>query len=319
MPLEKPSSNFLQIPRNIPYLAWSLPRRAPPLFHEHIKSNHLESGEENVNKTNNGEAIPSTTDMLSQPPPPPIKSDTLPTISVTRMGPRRMCDFPWYDKEVIDSASEYILCDEVNRSETMSEGRSGEWVAVEDEVEDGEKEKEVESGHRDLRGTFEISRLSVGKLQCGMEPEKPDSVESKLPQFPLKCSCESLKEKEPIFKSPHLSTDEEEGEVEEVESGRRDLRGTFEISRLSVEKVQYEMEPEKPDSIESTLPQFPLKCSCESVKEEKPTYNSPQIFTVDVEDAVCPTSPLSTRRRWFKRLRIRLRRIFLCYNAIEDD
>nr|CUU97763.1 hypothetical transcript [Hymenolepis microstoma] len=149
--------------------------------------------------------------------------------------------------------------------------------------------------------------------------EKPDSVESKLPQFPLKCSCESVKEEELTFKSPHLSTDEEEGEVEEVESGYRNLRGTFEISKLSCEKVQYEMEPEKPDSIESTLPQFPLKCSCESVKEEEPTSNSSQLSTVDAEDAVCATSPPSTRRWWFKGLRIRLRRLFLCYNAIEDD
>nr|CDS33051.1 hypothetical protein HmN_000086800 [Hymenolepis microstoma] len=234
MPLEKPTSSFIQLSRNIPSLAWSLPRRAPPLLHEDMTKKHLESKRESLTNMGDHETRPMTIGMLSEPPPPPIKSDSLPTISVTLMRSKRICDLPWYDKEIMGSEDQYILSDEVATSETNSERRVG--------------------------------------------------------------IC-----------------------LEEEESRRRDLQGTFEIKRLSVEKMQYGIQPEKPYSGASKLPQFLMECSCGSVEEEELTSNSSDLTTVDAEVAASATSPSTTRRQWFKGLRSRLRRFFLCCNGTEED
>ncbi|VDN97112.1 unnamed protein product [Rodentolepis nana] len=286
MPLEKPSSDFLEVTRSIPHLAWSLPRRAPPLVHEHMENSQLKSEGGSVSETKNEEAIPSMAEILSQPPPPPTKSDSLPTISVTRRGPRRMCDFPWLNEEVINSESEYVLADEVTTRGTMSEESGDEWVAEEEEEEEGageeveEKVEEIESRGRDLRGTFEIKRMSVDRLEYGMQPEKPDSIESALSPFLLNCSCESVEEDEPTSNSPHLSIVDSEGTM---------VCFVFNCLRMSDRsETLYEISYEW-------------------------LFRFPQL------DAVCATSSPSARRRLFKRLCTRLRRLFLCWRTTEDD
>ncbi|VDO12369.1 unnamed protein product [Rodentolepis nana] len=244
MPLEKPFSVFVHLPRDIPNLAWSFSKRTPSLLHEDGEKKDVESRGENIEKMKEGEIRPMTIAMPFEPPPPPIKSDSLPTISVTLMRSRRICDLPWYDREVMGSEAQYILYDEDATSETISERRGG--IRVEEE---GEEEVEVLSRRRDLRGTFEIKRLSDEKLEYGIEPEKTCLRESTLPHFILNCSCES----------------EEEDE------------------------------------------------------EEKLATNSPHPSTDDTEVAASITSPSTTRRQWFKGLRSRLRRIFLCCNIFDED
>ncbi|VDO06916.1 unnamed protein product [Rodentolepis nana] len=247
MPLEKPFSVFVHLPRDIPNLAWSFPKRTPSHLHEDGEKKDVESKGENIEKMKEDETRPTTIAMLFEPPPPPIKSDSLPTISVTLMRSRRICDLPWYDREVMGSEAQYVLYDdEEATSETICERGGG--VDVEEEKE----EEEEGSRRRDLRGTFEIKRLSDEKLEYGMEPEKTCLRESTLPHFILNCSCES----------------EEEEEKEE---------------------------------------------------KEVLTTNSPHPSIVDTEVAASNTSPPTTRRQWFKGLRSRLRRVFLCCNAIEED
>ncbi|VDN99547.1 unnamed protein product [Rodentolepis nana] len=114
---------------------------------------------------------------------------------------------------------------------------------------------------------------------------------------------------------------EKEKEQEEEEgTRRRDLRGTFEIKRLSDEKLEYGIEPEKTNSREFTLPHFLLNRSCESLEEEEeePSSDSADSTIVDTEVAASATSPPITHRQWFKGLRSRLRRFFLCCNTIEE-
>nr|CDS30775.2 hypothetical protein HmN_000312800 [Hymenolepis microstoma] len=197
-----------------------------------IEKKHLESKRKSVKRVKDHEARPTAITMLSEPPPPPIKSDSLPTISVTLMRSRRMCELPWYDKEVMGSEDQYIFSDEVALSETISERRGRSYV--------------------------------------------------------------------------------EEGV----------LRGTFKIKRRSVEEMQYGIQP---DLRESTLSHSLPMCSCESVKEEGLTSKSPHLKIVDAEGmkfrfvSNSATSPSTTRRQWFKGLRIRLRRFFLCCNGTEEN
>ncbi|KAM3185663.1 hypothetical protein ACTXT7_005920 [Hymenolepis weldensis] len=170
---------------------------------EHLKKNHFKSEGGNHKKCKDqrpldwvqektlctkdeGRSVGQTSaDMLSEPPPPPINSETLPTISVTRMRPRRMCAFLCNDTEVFDSESQHILSDEVNTSGTFVGSSGG------NSEEEGEGVEE--SRLSDLRGTYEIRRSNIKRLQHEIQslPEKPDSTEAALPQFLLRCSCES--------------------------------------------------------------------------------------------------------------------------------
>nr|CUU98138.1 hypothetical transcript [Hymenolepis microstoma]CUU98139.1 hypothetical transcript [Hymenolepis microstoma] len=99
-------------------------------------------------------------------------------------------------------------------------------------------------------------------------------------------------------------------------------RETFKIKRRSVEEMQHGIQP---DLRESTLSHSLPMCPCESVKEEGHTSNSPHLKIVDAEGmkfrflSNSATSPSTTRRQWFKGLRIRLRRFFLCCNGTEED
>ncbi|VDO15698.1 unnamed protein product [Rodentolepis nana] len=225
----------------------------------------VDSKGESIEKMKEGETRPTTIAMLFEPPPPPIKSDSLPTISVTLMRSRRICDLPWYDREVMGSEAQYVLYDdEEATSGTICERRGG----VDVEEDEDEEEEEEGSRRRDLRGTFEIKRLSDEKLEYGMEPEKTCLRESTLPHFILNCSCESEEE------------DEEEEKEEEEEL--------------------------------TTNSPHPSILDTEGMSSRLVT-NSLRIFSAST------TSPSTTRRQWFKGLRSRLRRVFLCCNAIEED
>ncbi|VDO06806.1 unnamed protein product [Rodentolepis nana] len=233
MPLEKPFSVFVHLPRDIPNLAWSFPKRTPSHLYADGEKKDVESKGENIEKMKEGETRPMTIAMLFEPPPPPIKTDSLPTISVTLMRSRRICDLPWYDKEVMGSEAQYIPCNEEATSETICERRGG--IRVEEKEE--EEEEEEGSRRRDLRGTFEIKRLSDEKLEYGMEPEKTCLRESTLPHFTLNFSCESEeeeKEEELTTNSPHPSTVDTEGmSLRSVSNSLRIcywLKGLFGIS-----------------------------------------------------------------------------------------
>ncbi|VUZ46453.1 unnamed protein product, partial [Hymenolepis diminuta] len=170
---EKSSPSFTQIPKNTSHLVWSVPRRVSSLHHEYLKKNNFKLEGGNYKKSKNQRPIDwvqektfrtkaggrtagqASDDILSESPPPPINSETLPTISVTRMRPRGMCAFLYNDTEVIDSESQHILTGEVNTSGTFAESSGG----------NSEEEGEEESRLSDLRGTYEIRRSNIKKLQ----------------------------------------------------------------------------------------------------------------------------------------------------------
>ncbi|VDO03925.1 unnamed protein product [Rodentolepis nana] len=112
---------------------------------------------------------------------------------------------------------------------------------------------------------------------------------------------------------------DDEATIETISEGRGGICVEEEEERMSVEKLDYGIEPEKMSLRESTQPQFLLKYSCESDEKDELTTNSPDLTIVDAEVAASVASLQTTRRQWFKGLRSRLRRFFLCCNAIEED